>query len=90
MSLPRFTEQEKEIINRKLLIEGEKLFAAHGLKKVTVDDLVAAVNISKGSFYAFYPSKEHLYVEINFRLQKELLLILKQQLKEESMKIIGT
>ncbi len=37
--MPRFTEQEKEIINRKLLIEGEKLFAAHGLKKVTVDDL---------------------------------------------------
>ena len=33
--MPRFTEQEKEIINRKLLIEGEKLFAAHGLKKVT-------------------------------------------------------
>lgn len=70
--MPRFTEQEKEIINNKLLIEGEKLFALHGLKKVTVDDLVAAVNISKGSFYAFYPSKEHLYIEINFRLQKEL------------------
>ncbi|VHV41487.1 transcriptional regulator [Clostridioides difficile] len=70
--MPRFTEQEKEIINSKLLIEGEKLFSLHGLKKVTVDDLAAAVNISKGSFYAFYPSKEHLYVEINFRLQKEL------------------
>lgn len=70
--MPRFTEQEKDIINSKLLTEGEKLFALHGLKKVTVDDLVAAVNISKGSFYAFYPSKEHLYVEINFRLQKEL------------------
>lgn len=70
--MPRFTEQEKEIINNKLLIEGEKLFALHGLKKVTVDDLVAAVNISKGSFYAFYPSKEHLYIEINFRLQEEL------------------
>lgn len=70
--MPRFTEQEKEIINNKLLIEGEKLFALHGLKKVTVDDLVAAVNISKGSFYAFYPSKEYLYIEINFRLQEEL------------------
>ena len=45
--MPRFTEQEKEIINRKLLIEGEKLFAAHGLKKVTVDDLVAAVKYRK-------------------------------------------
>ena len=79
--LPRFTEQEKEIINRKLLIEGEKLFAAHGLKKVTVDDLVAAVNISKGSFYAFYPSKEHLYVEINFRLQKELFTNIETTIK---------
>ena len=58
--MPRFTEQEKEIINSKLLIEGEKLFSLHGLKKVTVDDLAAAVNISKGSFYAFYPSKEHI------------------------------
>lgn len=79
--MPRFTEQEKEIINRKLLIEGEKLFAAHGLKKVTVDDLVAAVNISKGSYYAFYPSKEHLYVEINFRLQKELFTNIETTIK---------
>ena len=79
--MPRSTEQEKEIINRKLLIEGEKLFAAHGLKKVTVDDLVAAVNISKGSFYAFSPSKEHLYVEINFRLQKELFTNIETTIK---------
>ena len=79
--MPRFTEQEKEIINDKLLIEGEKLFALHGLKKVTVDDLVAAVNISKGSFYAFYPSKEHLYIEINFRLQKELFANIETKVK---------
>lgn len=70
--MPRFTDQEKEMIRVKLLAEGEKLFAVYGLKKVTVDDLVAAVNISKGSFYAFYPSKEHLYIEINFRLQDKL------------------
>ena len=86
MSLPRFTEQEKEIINSKLLIEGEKLFSLHGLKKVTVDDLAAAVNISKGSFYAFYPSKEHLYVEINFRLQKELFTSIETTVKKKKYK----
>ena len=84
--MPRFTEQEKEIISNKLLIEGEKLFALHGLKKVTVDDLVAAVNISKGSFYAFYPSKEHLYVEINFRLQKELFASIEATIKKKKYK----
>ena len=70
--MPRFTEQEKEIISNKLLIEGEKLFALHGLKKVTVDDLVAAVNISKGSFYAFYPNKEELYFNILVNCQKDM------------------
>ena len=84
--MPRFTEQEKEIISSKLLIEGEKLFALHGLKKVTVDDLVAAVNISKGSFYAFYPSKEHLYVEISFRLQKELFASIEATIKKKKYK----
>ncbi len=92
--MPRFTEQEKEIISSKLLIEGEKLFALHGLKKVTVDDLVAAVNISKGSFaqrptkylHAFYPSKEHLYVDINFRLQKELFESIEATIKEKKYK----
>lgn len=80
--MPRFTDQEKEIIGRKLLTEGEKLFAMHGLKKVTVDDLVAAVNISKGSFYAFYPSKEHLYVEINFRIQRALFQHIEETIKK--------
>ena len=55
--MPRFTEKEKAFISDKLLAEGEKLFSLHGLKKVTVDDLAVAANISKGSFYAFYPSK---------------------------------
>lgn len=84
--MPRFTEQEKKIISSKLLIEGEKLFALHGLKKVTVDDLVAAVNISKGAFYSFYPSKEHLYVEINFRLQKELFTSIETTIKKKKYK----
>ena len=70
--MPRFTEKEKAFISDKLLAEGEKLFSLYGLKKVTVDDLAVAANISKGSFYAFYPNKEHLYIEINFQLQQKL------------------
>lgn len=70
--MPRFSEQEKEQIQAALRREGHRLFAAHGLKKVTVEDLTQAAGISKGSFYAFYPTKEHLYAELHFRLQAEL------------------
>lgn len=44
--------------------EGKQLFSSSGLKKTTVDDLVKAAGIAKGSFYKFYPSKEMLYMEI--------------------------
>lgn len=70
--MPRFSENEKAIILKKLYIEGERLFIALGLKKVTVDDLVKAAGIAKGSFYAFFTSKEHLYMDIASKLQEKM------------------
>jgi len=70
--MPRFSENEREIIKAKLLIEGERLFTAHGIKKVNVDDLVQAAGIAKGSFYAFYSNKEHLYIDIANKLQQKM------------------
>ncbi|MDF2673021.1 MAG: hypothetical protein K0R09_1286 [Clostridiales bacterium] len=70
--MPKFNDSEKEIIHNNLLREGEKLFAAHGLKKVTVDDLVQAVGIAKGSFYTFYINKEHLYMDISQNIQQQM------------------
>ena len=71
--MPKFNDNERAIIQEKLLTEGEQLFIRHGLKKVTVDDLVNGIGIAKGSFYAFYKSKEHLYMEILFSIQNKIL-----------------
>lgn len=70
--MPKFSESEKEIIKDKLLVEGEHLFTMYGLKKVTVDDLIKATGIAKGSFYVFYTNKEHLYMDILGKLQEKL------------------
>jgi len=40
-----------------------RLFAAQGLKKTSLDELVQPAGIAKGSFYAFFDSKESLYLE---------------------------
>ena len=40
------------------------LIKKKGLKKVTVEDVCAAVNIGKGSFYSYYKSKEALFYEV--------------------------
>lgn len=59
-----FTQDEKQRISDALLDAGEQRFITHGLKKTSLDELVAAVGIAKGSFYAFFDSKESLYLEV--------------------------
>lgn len=62
-----FTATEKERIARVLLDTGEELFTTQGLKKTSLDELVGPAGIAKGSFYAFFDSKESLYLEVMLR-----------------------
>lgn len=80
--MPRFGEQEKIRIKQRLLEEGERLFTTYGLKKVTIDDIVKAVNIAKASFYKFYDGKEYLFLDIAQKAQKEIFEALKGVLVE--------
>ncbi|KPD10050.1 TetR family transcriptional regulator [Aneurinibacillus migulanus] len=62
--MPKFTEQEKENIRRAILIKGKELFIKYGLAKTSIDNIVLACGIGKGTFYKFFSSKEELYYEI--------------------------
>ena len=62
-----FTPDEKDGIARVLVETAEQLFATQGLKKTSLDELVQAAGISKGSFYVFFDSKESLYLEVMLR-----------------------
>jgi AcrR family transcriptional regulator len=59
-----FTEHEKDLISKRLLEQGYKLFSAYGLRKTSVEELAQAAGISKGAFYLFYESKEALFMDV--------------------------
>jgi AcrR family transcriptional regulator len=59
-----FTEQEKELIRKRLLEQGHKQFSTYGLQKTNIEELAEAAGISKGAFYVFYASKEALFMEV--------------------------
>ena len=63
-----FSEREKEVIRQKLMDAAEVCWGKFGLKKTSVDELVRMVNISKGSFYLFYATKEHLFMDVFERI----------------------
>jgi AcrR family transcriptional regulator len=81
--LPKgFTEQERELIRKRLIEQGYKQFSAYGLKKTNIEDLAAAAKISKGAFYLFYDSKEALFMDAvelaEQRYRQEILAMVEQ------------
>lgn len=65
MAMPRaFEPEERAAIAQALTSQGLKRFAQVGIRAARVDDLCRDVGIAKGSFYAFFPSKEELFMAI--------------------------
>ena len=52
----------------QLLQAGERLFAEHGYRGVTIAEVAAAVGVSTGSFYSHFPDKETFFGAILDRL----------------------
>jgi AcrR family transcriptional regulator len=52
--------------NRKgtLMRIGERLFAQHGYRDVSIKDITSSAGLGMGSFYTYFPSKEAFYSEI--------------------------
>ena len=53
-----------------LLRIGERLFALHGYREVSIRDITEAAGLSMGSFYTYFPGKESFYAEILDRIEQ--------------------
>ena len=56
----KFSDGEREEIRQLIMQEGRALFARHGVRKTTMDDIARAADIGKGTVYLFFPSKNDL------------------------------
>ncbi len=59
-----YSDEEKLEIRERLHAAANASLLKNGVKKTTVDELVEAVGIPKGTFYLFYKSKEELLFEV--------------------------
>ncbi len=69
---PAFTAEEKARITALLLETGAKLFTGQGLRKTSLEELMAPTGVAKSSFYVFFDSKEALYLELMLRQSGEV------------------
>ena len=57
-------EKERESRRGAILKAARKLFFDRGFKNVTVDNIAAKAEVSKGSVYLYFKSKEEIYTQI--------------------------
>jgi AcrR family transcriptional regulator len=76
-----FTQSQKEQVRLDLIKKGREYFIKYGLKKTSVDDLVRATGIAKGSFYTFFESKEALFLAVHEASEEKLRTDLMRKLE---------
>ena len=79
-----FTNEEKEVIRKKLHKAAKECLQRYGVRRTTVDQMVEMVDISKGSFYNFYSSKEMLFFRVLVEYQIDVMNRLEEQLEQEN------
>ena len=79
-----FTDKEKEVIRKKLHKAAKECLQRYGVRKTTVDQMVEMVDISKGSFYNFYSSKEMLFFTVLEEYQMDIMNRLAEQLEQKN------
>ncbi len=83
MSSEERRRKEKENRKNAILKAARKLFFERGFKSVTVDLIAAKAEVSKGSIYLYFDSKEEIYTQIlisaNIERHKEIENFAKQE-----------
>ena len=70
--MPRaLTEQEKCTQCQRLLEKGKSAVLAHGIHKVSVEEIAKAAGMAKGSFYQHFKSKEEFLFELIEKIHRD-------------------
>jgi|SRR5450830_19327 len=70
---PRVAAERRERMRLRLLSTTVRLGAELGPAAITIDDVVVAAEVSRGSFYKYFPSTEALIREVATQIANELI-----------------
>jgi AcrR family transcriptional regulator len=75
MGVQERREREKQARQDAILEAAQEIFFAKGLDQATIDEVAEKAELSKGTIYLYFKSKEELYISV---LLKGLSILIKQ------------
>ncbi len=79
----RFTPEEEQVIRESLRQAARAQMGPRGVRRTSIDELVRAAGISKGSFYRFWESKESLALDLLAEWEREFHRTVEQRFQSE-------
>lgn len=72
MSINTTSQEQKSAQTRQIILDSAiELFMKYGVNKVTIDDICNNCELTKGSFYYYFPSKDYIVtMSVNSGLDK--------------------
>lgn len=77
-------EKNKVIIRKRLLKEALFLFSTKGFENTTIDEIVIACNIAKGTFYNYYTDARALLDGVTNQINIEIQLAIQESRKNST------
>ena len=66
-------EQKREETRRRLMREGQRLFAEQGFDRTSVDEIAAAAGVSRRTFFHYFGSKEDVVLSRHDDFERALM-----------------
>jgi len=87
MGIQERREREKENRRQEIIDAAEKIFFSKGMEAATMDDIAEEAELSKGTLYLYFKSKEELYLQIHLRGNRLLTQFFKKAVKRKKIGI---
>ncbi len=84
MGIAERKEREKEQRRRDIIDAAEKIFFSRGFDSATMDDVAYEAELSKGTLYLYFKSKEDLQFSLFMRGADILMDLMNERLKEDN------
>ena len=81
MGIKERREREKAQRSNDILDAAEKVFFSRGMEKATMDEVAEVAELSKGTLYLYFKSKEDLYLGVILRAMEVLKSLFIEALK---------
>ena len=81
-------ESNKKKIREALFAEGLRLFSEKGIQQTTVNDIVQAVGIARGTFYNYFDDVQSLFEALIESINRRIQENVKENRKKTRKKIL--